>query len=44
MRHVEEIHQRTEQTSSRSGELGVMCNELADLAQHLELIAKQFRV
>ena len=44
VRHVEEIHQRTEQTSSRSGELGVMCNELADLAQHLELIAKQFRV
>ena len=32
VRHVEEIHQRTEQTSSRSGELGVMCNELADLA------------
>tara|TARA_R110002153_G_scaffold174616_1_gene327890 strand:- start:5247 stop:6866 length:1620 start_codon:yes stop_codon:yes gene_type:complete len=44
VKHVEEIHQRTEQTSSRSGELGVMCNELADLAQHLELIAKQFRV
>lgn len=44
VRHVEEIHQRTEQTSSRSGELGVMCNELADLAQHLESIAKQFRV
>ncbi|WOI36950.1 methyl-accepting chemotaxis protein [Alteromonas sp. CI.11.F.A3] len=44
VKHVEEIHQRTEQTSTRSGELGVMCNELADLAQHLELIAKQFRV
>ena len=44
VKHVEEIHQRTEQTSSRSGELGVMCNELADLAQHLESIAKQFRV
>lgn len=44
VRHVDEIHQRTEQTSSRSGELGSMCNELADLAQHLESIAKQFRV
>ena len=44
VRHVDEIHERTEQTSSRSGELGTMCNELADLAQHLESIAKQFRV
>ncbi|TAP38946.1 methyl-accepting chemotaxis protein [Alteromonas sp. KUL49] len=44
VKHVDEIHQRTEQTSSRSGELGSMCNELADLAQHLESIAKQFRV
>ncbi|CAA0331219.1 Methyl-accepting chemotaxis protein [Alteromonas alvinellae] len=44
VRHVDEIHQRTEQTASRSGELGTMCNELADLAQHLESIAKQFRV
>ena len=44
VRHVDEIHQRTEQTSSRSVELGTMCNELADLAQHLESIAKQFRV
>ena len=44
VRHVDEIHQRTEQTASRSGELGSMCNELADLAQHLESIAKQFRV
>lgn len=44
VKHVDEIHQRTEQTSSRSGELGSMCNELADLAQHLEAIAKQFRV
>ncbi len=41
---VDEIHERTEQTASRSGELGTMCNELADLAQHLESIAKQFRV
>ncbi|GFD74638.1 methyl-accepting chemotaxis protein [Alteromonas marina] len=44
VRHVDEIHHRTEQTASRSGELGTMCNELADLAQHLESIAKQFRV
>tara|TARA_Y100000588_G_scaffold309531_1_gene334591 strand:- start:1882 stop:3501 length:1620 start_codon:yes stop_codon:yes gene_type:complete len=44
VRHVDEIHQRTEQTSNRSVELGTMCNELADLAQHLESIAKQFRV
>ena len=44
VRHVDEIHERTEQTASRSGELGSMCNELADLAQHLESIAKQFRV
>ena len=44
VRHVDEIHERTEQTSSRSGELGSMCNELANLAQHLESIAKQFRV
>ncbi|CAB9492711.1 methyl-accepting chemotaxis protein [Alteromonas macleodii] len=44
VRHVDEIHVRTEQTASRSGELGTMCNELADLAQHLESIAKQFRV
>ena len=44
VRHVDEIHERTEQTANRSGELGTMCNELADLAQHLESIAKQFRV
>ena len=44
VRHVDEIHERTDQTASRSGELGSMCNELADLAQHLESIAKQFRV
>ncbi|BFT29170.1 hypothetical protein D210916BOD24_03460 [Alteromonas sp. D210916BOD_24] len=44
VRHVDEIHQRTEETASRSGALGSMCNELADLAQHLESIAKQFRV
>jgi len=44
VRHVDEIHERTEQTASRSGELGSMCNELADLAQHLESIAKQFRM
>ncbi|MDO6565701.1 methyl-accepting chemotaxis protein [Alteromonas sp. 1_MG-2023] len=44
VRHVDEIHERTEKTAGRSGELGVMCNELADLAQHLESIAKQFRV
>jgi len=44
VRHVDEIHERTEQTANRSGELGSMCNELADLAQHLESIAKQFRV
>lgn len=44
VRHVDEIHERTEQTANRSGELGAMCNELADLAQHLESIAKQFRV
>ena len=44
VRHVDEIHQRTEQTATRSGELGSMCNELANLAQHLESIAKQFRV
>ena len=44
VRNVDEIHERTEQTASRSGELGSMCNELADLAQHLESIAKQFRV
>ncbi|MCP3702764.1 MAG: methyl-accepting chemotaxis protein [Alteromonas sp.] len=44
VRHVDEIHERTEQTASRSGELGSMCNELADLAPHLESIAKRFRV
>lgn len=44
VRHVDEIHERTEKTATRSGELGTMCNELADLAQHLESIAKQFRV
>ncbi|MEW9798373.1 methyl-accepting chemotaxis protein [Alteromonas sp. CYL-A6] len=42
--HVDVIHQRTEETASRSGQLGSMCNELAELAQHLEAIAKQFRV
>lgn len=44
VRHVDDIHERTDQTANRSGELGSMCKELADLAQHLESIAKQFRV
>ena len=44
VKHVDEIHERTEKTAQSSGQLGTMCNELADLAQHLESIAKQFRV
>ncbi len=44
VRHVDEINQRTDETSARSGQLGSMCNELADLAQNLEAVAKQFRV
>ena len=44
VRHVDVIHSRTEETAERSGQLGTMCNELADLAQNLEAIAKQFRV
>jgi methyl-accepting chemotaxis protein len=44
VRHVDEIHLRTEETAQRSSQLGSMCSELANLAQHLESIAKQFRV
>lgn len=44
VKHVDDIHVRTEETAERSGQLGTMCNELADLAQNLESIAKQFRV
>ena len=44
VKHVDEIHERTEKTAQSSGQLGTMCNELADLAQNLESIAKQFRV
>ncbi len=44
VKHVDEIHERTEKTAQSSVQLGTMCNELADLAQHLESIAKQFRV
>jgi methyl-accepting chemotaxis protein len=44
VRHVDEIHLRTEETAERSSQLGSMCSELANLAQHLESIAKQFRV
>ena len=44
VRHVDEIYLRTEETAERSSQLGSMCSELANLAQHLESIAKQFRV
>ncbi|GGW80427.1 methyl-accepting chemotaxis protein [Alteromonas halophila] len=44
VKHVDVIHVRTEETAERSDQLGSMCNELADLAQNLEAIAKQFRV
>ncbi|WP_088329547.1 methyl-accepting chemotaxis protein [Lacimicrobium sp. SS2-24] len=44
VRHVDEIHQRTEQTSSSSKELASVGSELAELAKNLEAIAKQFRV
>ena len=44
VKHVDEIHERTEKTAQSSGQLGTMCNELADLAQNLESIAKQCRV
>ena len=42
--NVDEIHQRTEETSSSSGKLASVSAELAQLAQHLEGIAKQFKV
>lgn len=42
--NVDEIHQKTEETSNSSGKLASVSAELAQLAQHLEGIAKQFKV
>lgn len=42
--NVDEINQRTAETSSSSGKLASVSSELARLAQHLEGIAKQFKV
>lgn len=42
--NVDEIHQKTEETSSSSGKLASVSSELAQLAQHLEAITKQFKV
>lgn len=42
--HVDEIHQRTEETSSSSNKLASVSSELAQLAGHLSAIAKQFKV
>lgn len=42
--NVDEIHQKTEETSSSSGRLASVSAELAQLAQHLEAITKQFKV
>jgi methyl-accepting chemotaxis protein len=42
--NVDEIHSRTEETAASSKELASVGAELAKLAQHLEGIAKQFKV
>ena len=42
--NVDEIHSRTEETASSSKKLASVGAELAQLAQHLEGIAKQFKV
>ncbi len=42
--HVDEIHTRTDQTSANSSKLASVSGELADLAQNLESIARQFKV
>lgn len=42
--NVDEIHMRTEETSSSSGKLASVSSELAQLAQYLEAITKQFKV
>lgn len=42
--HVDEINQRTEETSSSSGKLAEAGAELAELATNLEAIARQFKV
>ncbi|WP_293748440.1 methyl-accepting chemotaxis protein [uncultured Paraglaciecola sp.] len=42
--NVDEIHSRTEETASSSKKLASVGSELARLAQHLEGIAKQFKV
>jgi methyl-accepting chemotaxis protein len=42
--NVDEIHQRTVETSNSSGKLASVSGELAQLAQHLEGITKQFKV
>jgi len=41
---VDEIHQRTEETSNSSNKLASVSSELAQLASHLSGIAKQFKV
>ena len=42
--NVDEIHSRTEETAASPKELASVGSELAQLAQHLEGIAKQFKV
>ncbi|MDP5031702.1 MAG: methyl-accepting chemotaxis protein [Paraglaciecola sp.] len=42
--NVDEIHLRTVETSNSSGKLASVSAELAQLAQHLEGITKQFKV
>ncbi len=42
--NVDEIHHRTEETAASSNELASVSAELAQLAQHLEGITKQFKV
>jgi methyl-accepting chemotaxis protein len=42
--NVDEIHHRTEETSNSSQKLASVSLELAQLAQHLEGITKQFKV
>lgn len=42
--NVDEIHHRTEETASSSQKLASVSLELAQLAQHLEGITKQFKV
>lgn len=42
--NVDEIHQKTEEIATSSKEIGSASGELAQLAQHLEGIATQFKV